>query len=109
MRDCIEKAVLLFVPVNLPDEENCVDNDPRDDQRKENNAEYEGNNLSPVEDHPGDIQSDCQPNQASAQGDKKSYRFGTARNAHSELPETILKDWGGKKKTAGGFPAAAFF
>ena len=85
MRDRVEKAVLLFVSVNFADQENRVDDDPRDDQGKENDAENEGNNLPPIEDHPRDIQRDRQPNQAGAQGDEERYRLGTASNAHREL------------------------
>ena len=109
MRDGVEKAVLLFVSVNFANQENGVDDDSGDDQGKEDDAEDERNDLAPVEDDPGDVQRDCQPNQAGAQGHEKRYRFCTARNAHRELPETILDESRRKKENRGEIPPRSAF
>ena len=60
MGDGIEKAVLLLISPNLADKEDCVDRKARDKQSKKNDAEDERDNLPPVVDDPGDIESDGQ-------------------------------------------------
>src|ERR1700681_4486001 len=85
MRDGIEEAVLLLISANLTDEEDGVDHQPRDKQSEENDPEYEGNNLTPVEDDPTDVEHDRQGNETSPQRDEECDGFGAARDAHDVL------------------------
>ena len=65
MGDCIEEAVLLLVSPDLSDKKNRVDHQARDEQPKEDDADYERNNLTPVKDNPAYVEEDRQGDETS--------------------------------------------
>ena len=62
--NCIQEAVLLFISADLADKENRIHDQASDQQSKQNDAEDQRNNLAPVEDHPADVESRCQRDEA---------------------------------------------
>ena len=85
MGDGVEETVLLFIPPDFADEKDGVDHQTCDQQSKEDDAQNERDNLTPVEDNPADIERHRESDKADAQHDEKDDRFGSARDAHDAL------------------------
>ena len=107
--DRVEEAILLFISVDLANEENGVEDEARNDQSEKNDAEYQWNDLSPVEDDPRNVKRHRQSNQAGAQGHEERDLLGTTGNAHHETVQTILDEARTKKKQRGDCPAVHNF
>ena len=54
----------------------------RDEQPKEDDADYERNNLTPVKDNPAYVEEDRQGDETYPQHCEGHYSFGAARDAH---------------------------
>jgi hypothetical protein len=83
--DGIEKTVLLFIAPDFADKENGVDHQTGDQQSEKNDAENEGNNLTPVENDPTDVEHDRQGNETYPERNEEGDSFGSARDAHDVL------------------------
>ena len=88
--DRVEEAILLFISVDFANEENGVYDESRNDQSEKDDAEYEWDELSPVEDDPRDVKRHRQSNQAGAQGHEERDLLGTTGNVHHGTVQTIL-------------------
>ena len=106
MRDRIEKAVLLLVLVNFAYEKNRVHHEAGNDEEEKYDAQDERNDFSPIEENPGDIQGQRQPNQASAQRHEKNNFLGTSGDAHRRSLYDHTKRAAREKKPRGEGPAA---
>ncbi len=82
MGDGIDETVVPLAAPQLAHQKNGVDHHPRDDQRKEDDAEEQQHALAPVQDDPADVERDRQRNQADPQAEEKHDRSAAARNAH---------------------------
>src|SRR6266403_1130064 len=109
VRDRVQKAILLFVLVDFTNQKDRIHNEASDDQFKKNGAQDEGNNLSPVEYNPRDIQRHRQSNQEGAQRHEKRDLLGTTGNAHHKAVQTILDAGRTKKKPRGVLPRGQLF
>ena len=85
MRDGIDEAVVLFIPANFTDKENCVQDKTGDDRDKKRYSEQHQGDLPPVEQDPSDVQRHGQHNQQGPERDEKCYRFAATGNTHAVI------------------------
>lgn len=75
MRDGVDKAVMLLVPANFPDQKNGVQGQAGDNHQKKDDAENQQGYLPPMKNYPADVQGHGQHDQANAQHGKKNDGF----------------------------------
>lgn len=83
MGDGVEEGVLALVTANLADEEDGVEDDPRDQDGEEDDADDEIGKSALMEDDPGDIEGDGEADEEDAQGDEGSDGSSASGNVHS--------------------------
>src|SRR4029453_13522540 len=71
---------------DLANQEDCVENDAGDDERKDENAGQQETGFPPIEDHPADVERERAADQSGAQDDEKRDRFSAPAESH------VLKD-----------------
>ena len=85
MGDGIDKAVVLFIAADFAHQEDCVQDQPRDDQHEEDDAEDQHRHLPPVKNHPDGIERHRQRDQTGPERDGEIDRFAITLNAHLQI------------------------
>jgi hypothetical protein len=82
VRDGVDERLVLLVAPDLADQEDCVENDAGDDERKDENAGQQETGFPPIEDHPADVERERATDQSGAQDDEKRDRFSAPAEPH---------------------------
>jgi hypothetical protein len=80
--DGVEKGVLTLVAADLADQEDGVENDTSDEERKEDDAENGERDGALVEDYPADIERDGNADEEDAEGNESGDGSAASSNVH---------------------------
>jgi hypothetical protein len=80
--DGVEKGVLTLVASDLADQEDGVENDTSDEERKEDDAENGERDGALVEDYPADIERDGNSDEEDAEGNESGDGSAASSNVH---------------------------
>ena len=70
MRDCVDKAVMLFAAAHLAHQKNGVQGDSGDDESEEDNAENDHSHFTPAN-HPRDVECQRDGNRTGSEDDEE--------------------------------------
>src|SRR5208282_2502000 len=85
MSDRVDKAVVLLVAANFPDQKDGIEDEAGDDGAEENDAEKNSDALTPVEDDPTAADGEGHRRQANAEREEKVDCLLAADDAHREI------------------------
>ena len=82
MGDGAEKSVVAFVAADFTNEKDGVEGDADDEEREERDAQSHGNDATPVEQNPADVEGYGHANEAHAEQCEEHHVPSSSAEAH---------------------------